>query len=278
MIENGARAIFVPKREFIVMGKLFGKPKIGLALSGGAARGLAHIGVLKVLEEERIPVSCVAGTSVGSLVGALFADGMGWRKMADTARKLKWKNLASISLSPLGLARTEKLEEVIDGLLGGKRFEELSLPFAAVAVDIGTGEKVVFRTGSVAEAVRASASIPGIFEPLILNGRYLVDGGVLDNLPGDVAREMGADFVIACDLNTDRVGEGRPKNLIDILYRSFQIMLGNSRSDLLPDDVLIAPDLEGKNFHDLKPLDEYIALGEAAARAKIGLIRKRAKL
>lgn len=161
-------------------GKVFGlrgKPKVGLALSGGAARGLAHIGVIKAIENEGIPISFVAGTSVGSLIGALFAAGVGWQEMAELARKLKWRDLVSVSLSGLGLARTDKLQKIIDRLLGGKRFEDLAIPFAAVAVDIASGEKVILKTGSVAEAVQASCSIPGIFEPVPLNGHLLVDGG-----------------------------------------------------------------------------------------------------
>ncbi len=260
------------------MPKLFRKPKIGLALSGGAARGLAHIGVIKVLQEAGIKIHCVAGTSVGSLMGALVADGMRWDKMADIARKMKWKDLAQLTLSPMGIAKHSKLKAIIDDLIGGKRFEDLPIPFAAVAVDIASGEEVVLRDGSVAEAVRASSSIPGIFEPTVIGGRYLVDGGLLNNLPADVARAMGADVVVAVELNAQGFAPTPPKNVLDILYRCFLIVLRHSHEYSRQADVLIAPDLEGKGYADLKHLDEMIALGEAAARMALPRLKKKAKL
>jgi NTE family protein len=260
------------------MAKLFHKPKIGLALSGGAARGLAHIGVIKVLQEEKIKISCVAGASVGSLIGALFADGMQWTEMADIARRLKWKDLAQITLSPMGIAKHTKLKAIIDKLIGGKRFEDLPLPFAAVAVDIGAGEEVILKEGSVAEAVRASSSIPGIFEPTVIGGRYLVDGGLLNNMPSDVARSLGADVVVAVDLNAQLGETHPPKNVLDILFRCFQLILKNSRYALAEADLIITPDLTGKSYADLKPLDELIALGEAAARFALPRLKKLARL
>jgi NTE family protein len=260
------------------MGKLFGRPKIGLALSGGAARGLAHLGVIKVLQEEGIKVSCVAGASVGSLMGALFAAGMRWDEMAEIARKIKWKDLAQLTLSRMGIARHAKLKAIIDDVIGRKRFEDLPLPFAAVAVDVTAGEEVILKDGSVAEAVRASSSIPGIFEPTVIGGRYLVDGGLLNNLPADVARRMGADVVVAVDLNAQSFAPTPPKNVLDILYRCFLIVLRHSHESVREADVLIAPDLGGRSYYDLKPIDEMIALGEAAARAMLPRLRKKAKL
>ncbi len=260
------------------MAKLLRKPKIGLALSGGAARGLAHIGVIKVLQEEGVKISCVAGASVGSLMGALLAAGMRWEEMAEIARKIKWKDLAQLTLSPMGIARHSKLKAIIDDLIGGKRFEDLPVPFAAVAVDISSGEEVVLRHGSVADAVRASSSIPGIFEPTIIGGRYLVDGGLLNNLPVDVARDLGADVVVAVELNAQSVHPTPPKNVLDILYRSFLIVLRRSNENAREADVVVAPDLDGKSYSDLKPLDEMIALGEAAARAALPRLKRKAKL
>jgi NTE family protein len=261
------------------MAKLFVKPKVGLALSGGAARGLAHIGVIKVIQEEHIPVDCVAGASVGSLMGALFAAGMRWRDMAETARRIRWKDLAQITLSQLGIAKHTKLKEIIDRLIGGKRFEDLPLPFAAVAVDLRTGCQVVLSSGPVADAVRASSSIPGLFEPTVLDGRALVDGGLLNNLPADVARGLGADVVLAVDLNAHHEEAPPPKNVLDILYRCFQIVLDhNERDERAQADIIIAPDLRGRSYYDLKPLDEMIDLGERAARAALPLIRKICKM
>jgi NTE family protein len=261
------------------MARLFRTPKLGLALSGGAARGLAHIGVSKVMQEEKMPVEFVAGTSVGSLMGALFAAGMTWREMADAARRIKWKDLARITLSPLGMAENDRLKNVIDKLIGGKRFEDLPLRFAAVAVDLGSGRPVVLSTGSVADAVRASASIPGIFEPAILDGRYLVDGGLVNNLPVDVARGLGAKKVIAVELNARGGEQPPPKNVLDLLYRCFQIVMDHNASDERAQaDVIIAPHLDGRSYYDLKPIDEMIALGEAAARSGLRRIKKLCRL
>ncbi len=257
------------------MGKLLGKPKVGLALSGGAARGLAHIGVLKVIQEENIPIACVAGASVGSLMGALFAAGMHWTDMAETARRIKWKDLAQLTLSQLGIAKHAKLKEIIDRLIGGKHFEDLPLPLAVVAVDLQNGREVVLSSGPVADAVRASSSIPGLFEPTLLGGRFLVDGGLLNNLPADVARTLGADVVIAVDLNAHADETSPPKSVLDILYRCFQIVLDhNEQDERAIADVVIAPDLKGRSYYDLKPLDEMIALGEKAARAGLAQVRK----
>lgn len=260
------------------MANILRKPKIGLALSGGAARGLAHIGVIKVLQEEGVKISCVAGASVGSLMGALTAAGMRWEEMAEIARNIKWKDLAQLTLSPMGIARHSKLKAIIDDLIGGKRFEDLPIPFAAVAVDISSGEEVVLRHGSVADAVRASSSIPGIFEPTIIGGRYLVDGGLLNNLPVDVARELGADMVVAVELNSQSFAPTPPKNVLDILYRSFLIVLRRSHEYAKEADVVVAPDLDGKSYSDLKPVDEMIGLGEAAARAVLPGLKRKAKL
>ena len=261
------------------MAKLFSKPKVGLALSGGAARGLAHIGVIKVIQEEHIPVDCVTGASVGSLMGALFAAGMHWTDMAAAARHMKWKDLAQITLSQLGIAKHAKLQEITDRLIGGKRFEDLPLPFAAVAVDLQSGEEVVFSSGPVADAVRASSSIPGLFEPTVLDGRFLVDGGLLNNLPADLARNLGADVVIAVDLNSQTEETSPPKNVLDVLYRCFQIVLDhNERDERAQADVVVAPDLTGKSYYDLKQLDDLIELGEQAARDSLPRIRRACRI
>lgn len=198
--------------------------------------------------------------------------------MAETARTIKWKDLAQLTLSPMGIAKHAKLKAIIDNLIGGKRFEDLPIPFAAVAVDISTGEEVVLRDGSVAEAVRADSSIPGIFEPTVIGGRYLVDGGLLNNLPADVARRLGADVVVAVDLNAQSFAPTPPKNVLDILYRCFLVVLRHSHESSREADVLIAPDLDGKSYSDLKHADGMIALGEAAARVMLPRLKKKAKL
>ncbi|MBN2553643.1 MAG: patatin-like phospholipase family protein [Spirochaetales bacterium] len=249
--------------------------EIGLALGGGAARGLAHIGVLKVLEEEEIGVCCLAGTSVGSLVGSLFCAGLGWRKIRETARKIDWGDLVSPTWPTLGIVSPDKLEKTLGRILGDRSFEELPVPFRAVAVDITSGEVVVLQDGSVARAVRASCSIPGIFEPTELDGRMLVDGGLMNDVPTDVLREMGAENVIGVDLNADRVVPKRPENLIEIFYRSLNILMYNStqRAGRVA-DVMVVPRLEGFAYHDLTRLDELVARGEQAMRDQLAAVRE----
>lgn len=250
--------------------------RTGLVLSGGAARGFAHIGVIKVLQSNGITVDCVAATSVGAIVGALYCGGYRWEEMLDIAGKLKWRELVAPTLSGLGLVKTDKIEKLVDELLGEISFDDLEIPFRAVAVDIARGEEIVLESGSVARAVRASSSVPGIFEPLVEDDTALVDGGVTNNLPCDVARSMGADKVIAVDLNADRPQDGMPVNFLDVSYRAFAKLL-NTTSIAGRDsaDVLIQPDLEGFGYHDLARVDELIARGERAAE---NLLRKLKRL
>jgi NTE family protein len=257
------------------MGRLSKKRKLGLALGGGAARGLAHIGVLKILEEEQIGIHCVAGTSAGSLIGCLYCAGLSWRQIKDTAEDIDWGDLISPTWPTLGIVNPAKLEKTLERMLGGRRFEQLSIPFRAVAVDITTGEEVVLHSGSVAKAVRASCSIPGIFEPTELQGRLLVDGGLVNDVPTDVVSEMGAKRVIGVDLNADRIVPKRPENLIEVFYRSLNILIYNSaqRARRVA-DVMVVPRLAGFAYHDLSRLDELIAKGELAARDQLKLLKK----
>ncbi len=248
--------------------------RIGLALGGGVARGLAHIGVLKVLEEEGIPVDFVAGTSAGSLFGALFCRGFRWRQMRELALGVEWRDLLSFRPGRLGFASTAKLEVRLEKLLEGARFEDLDVPLCAVAVDIASGEDVVLDRGSVARAVRASCSIPGIFEPTPWEGRLLVDGGLVNDVPADVACGMGADRVIAVDLNRDRIANRPPETLFDVFIDSLNILLRNSIQKGITDaDIRIVPDLAGLGYRNLKIMDTFIARGEAAMRAGLGQAR-----
>jgi len=184
---------------------------VGLALGSGSARGWAHIGVIRALADAGVRVDCVAGTSIGAAVGAVFASG-DLDALEDVARGLDWKQVASFYdavLPKSGLIDGTKLSKFIRRHVKEARIEELRLPFGAVATDLDTGEEVVIREGDIIEAVRASFSIPGILTPVRRNGRVLVDGGLVNPVPVSVLREMGADFVIAVDLNHGVVG-GRP--------------------------------------------------------------------
>jgi NTE family protein len=231
--------------------------------------------VLKVLEEGQIAVGCVAGTSAGSLIGSLFCAGFGWRRIEETARQIDWGDLVSPTWPALGIVNPAKLEKTLTRLLEDRAFQDLAIPFRAVAVDIESGEEVVLTRGSVAKAVRASCSIPGIFEPAEIDGRLLVDGGLVNDVPTDVVRDMGADFVIGVDLNADRVMPKRPENLIEIFYRSLNILIYNSAQRARRTfDVMVEPRLEGFAYHDLSRLDELVARGEQAMRDQIETVQK----
>ena len=251
------------------------KPSVGLALSGGAARGYAHLGVIQVLAEHHVSADFVTGTSVGSVVGALLAGGYTDQQMIEIAEALKWQKLVSPTLSGMGLVTAKKLEAFVGELLGKTDFGELQIPFQAVATDIARTEEVIFSEGSVARAVRASCSVPGIFEPLVEGDTAYVDGGVTNNLPSALAREMGAEVVIAVDLNAQRPDPQLPVNLLDVTFRSFAMLLDRTsvegRSDA---DIVIQPDLNTFSYHDLSHAEAMIARGHSAAEEALPAIRK----
>ena len=180
-------------------------PKIGLALGSGAARGFAHVGVLEALEEEKIPVHYIAGTSMGALIGGLYASGLGIKKLKEFACQTDWKKVAILlapSLSKSGLVSGERIGKYLRSFLGNRKIEELPIPFACVATDILSGEEIIIDKGDLVDGIRASISIPGILTPVILDGRILADGGIVDPIPVNVVSKMGADFVIASNANS----------------------------------------------------------------------------
>jgi len=253
------------------------KPKkIGLALGGGAVRGFAHLGVLKVLEEAGVVPSYITGTSVGSLVGALYSAGLSADKITDIAREIGWKDLVKPTLPKLGLLKTDGIAELVDRLAQGSLIEELKIPFKAVAVDLSRGKVIAFDKGPLGKAVQASCSIPGIFEPVKEGESLLLDGGIINNLPADLVREMGAEYVIAVDLNADLAEEASsPKGIFEILITSFMRMmsatgtLGREEADCL-----ITPDLAGYNYHDMDQMEDLFIEGKKAAEKALPELRK----
>lgn len=249
---------------------------VGLALGGGAARGFAHIGVLKVLQEVGIPVTSVAGTSAGSVIGAAFCAGLSWDRILEEARAFDWGTLASLKFPRMGFMSLAKMERALDRILGGARFQDLSIPFAAIAVDIISGDELVIREGSVASAVRASCSIPGIFEPMTLDGRMLVDGGLRNDVPSDAARAMGAQFVIGVNLNSSTAHSQQPKGILDVIHYSFDILLRHSAQGGLADaDIVISPVLEDIGYRELGKIDELVSRGEASTRSALTALGER---
>ncbi len=250
------------------------RPKIALVLGGGGARGLAHAGVLKVLKEENIPIDIITGTSVGALIGSLYASGIDTEAIEEMALNINWKKLITFHLSSQSIYSTRKMETYINKYIKNKRFDELKIPFACVSVDVQTGEKIIFREGLVAPAVRASASIPGVFEPVEYRHRLLIDGGVIDNVPIDIAQIMEADIIIAVVVNAD-LTQVSPDNILKIMTQVISIQ-GNyiSYNQLKNADVVITPKVTNVASYDLDKGKECVEAGEIATRAAIPEIKK----
>ena len=250
------------------------KKKIGLALSGGAVLGIAHVGVLKVLEENNIPIDLVAGTSAGSLAGAFLSAGISSDQMLDMVQSMNWGKISKLTIPKLGLLNSKLLERFIDCMLGRIEIHELKKPFAAVTVDLTTGKQVVLRDGSVSEAVRASCAIPGVFTPVIRGKQVLVDGGVLNFLPTDVVKQMGADYVIAVKIMPSVVSKKPPENIVQVLVNSFQLTIAQIAEHAPDGDVTIVPDLTGLNSHDFEQAEKLYQRGYQAATNAIEKIKK----
>jgi NTE family protein len=253
------------------------EPKVGLVLAGGAARGFAHIGVIRVLEQERIPVDLVVGTSVGSLIGAIYAGERNSFELEWTAFQLKQEDIFDFGIVSavmgMGLARGELLEAFVRSKVKQERIEDLKVPFAAVATDLNWGGRIVIDKGSIARAVHASSAIPGVFEPVKHEGKLLVDGGVVDNIPIDVARAKGADLVIAVDISED-VGNVNIKNMLDVMVQATNIMFAvNVAARRGAADVLVQPKVGGVGMLDFGQKKACMDAGIEAARAAVPQIR-----
>lgn len=249
--------------------------RLGLALGGGAARGLAHIGVLQALNESGLRISAIAGTSAGAIIGALYAGGLTPHQLAQLAQHTTWAHLVRLTVPRRGLVDTRKLEDFINSLLRGKTFAQLDIPFACVATDLVSGEEVILREGNVAAAVRASASVPGIMVPVVRDGRLLVDGGVVNNVPVSVTRQLGADVVVAVDVNAGAILDRDPKGIIQIILQSMEIMQRRAlRDEIMLADVLLEP---GTGFYSGIELDrapEIIARGREVALTQMERIKE----
>ena len=240
--------------------------RIGLALGGGFARGLAHIGVLKVLVENHIPISAIAGTSVGSIVGAAFASGAAPEEMKEKARDIRWRSFARWTIHRMGMAKTDRMDEMLLQLFHALRFEDLAIPLHILATDLVTGEPVIFTSGDLIPAVRGSCSFPGLFVPVEYQGRMLVDGALIASVPAVALRGAGVDAIIGVYLKT--VGHRYvPANLFQVVGQAFQITESRNASTWRNDcDVVIEPELSDYTWDDYGKIDEMIAEGERAAR------------
>ncbi|GAX90411.1 patatin-like phospholipase family protein [Effusibacillus lacus] len=241
-------------------------PKIGLALGAGGARGLAHIGVLQVLNEAGIPVDAIAGSSMGALIGAFYVSGMETRYMEMLAKNLKRKHFTDFTVPKLGFVTGNKITEMIRLLTKDMAIEDAAIPFAVVATDVEKGERVVFRKGPIYRAVRSSISIPGVFVPYLYENRVLVDGGVIDRVPVSVCRELDVDLVIAVDVGLYNK-ELPVKNIFDVFFQSIEIMEREIlKTRILDADIVIRPDVGHISTTAFVNVDECIEEGRVAAR------------
>ena len=288
------------------------RPKIGLVLGGGGAKGAAHIGVLKILEEQHIPVDYIAGTSMGAIVGALYASGLSADELEKVLTSIDWDDIFSGDperkdvdwrrkredyqfltklelgvkggkiLMPKGIIKDQKVNVLFETMMlhasGIDDFDKLPIPFRAVATDLETGEMVVLRSGRLADAARASMSVPGVFPPAEINDRFLIDGGIVRNLPVDVVRQMGADIVIAIDVGKPLANREELQNALSIMNQMLDIMMKKNVQEqidsLRPVDIYINPDLGDITSGDFARGKEAAATGEKAARQKIDVLKQ----
>jgi NTE family protein len=253
------------------------RPKIALVLGGGAARGFAHVGVIRALEQEKIPIDMIVGTSVGSLIGAIYAYDTNSFELEWTAFSLEKDQVFDYGIfsvfTSMGPVKGDKLEEFVKSKVPGN-IEDLKLPFAAIATDLNRGTRVVLDHGSVAKAVHASSAIPGVFNPVEHQGKLLVDGGVMDNIPISVAREKGADIVIAVDIS-ENVINFNITNLIDVMVQSINIMFRENVFRKLKDaDVVIVPPVGDVGMLDFSQKKRCMQAGIEATQKAMPDIRK----
>jgi NTE family protein len=250
-------------------------PAIGVALGGGFARGMAHIGVLKVLEEEGIPIRCIAGTSVGALIGAVYCSGVSGEELERVAHSCRFTTFARWTVSRYGFASNDRMVTFLRRTLKVTNFEELRIPLGVTATDFNSGEGVVFHSGSIIDPVRASCAYPGMFLPVEIRGRYLIDGMLSHPVPTQPLLEMGADRVLAVHLKGCWTKEGAPRHLFDVIGQSFAIAQ-DQMSHLWRSaaDVLVEPDVSSFAYDDFKRAGDLIRAGEAAMRAAMPEVRK----
>ena len=249
---------------------------IGLALGGGASKGFAHIGVIKVLEENNIPIKIVTGTSAGALVGSLYASGMNAPRLQREAENLQRADLVDLTLSTSGFIRGEKLQNYINRKVGNRPMQQFPIKFAAVATDFESGKPVVFNVGNAGQAVRASASIPNVFQPVVIGSRKYVDGGLSQPVPVSAAKKMGANFIIAVDISA-RPAKNVSQGMFSYLDQTFNVMSQTAlHQELGQANVVIKPQvLELGSVGGFDQKQRAIQLGEQAARAALPEIKRK---
>lgn len=251
------------------------RPGVALALGGGFARGFAHLGVLQVFEENHIAISHIAGTSVGSILGAAYASGAPLAQIMATCRTLKFRDIARWHVSRLSLATNHRLADLMDRVFVSQTFENLKIPMAVVATNLNSGEAVVFTEGNMIDPIRASCAFPGIFEPVEIGTRWLVDGGLIAPVPTHAARNMGATYVVGVSVGVPEGDRGKPTNIFQVVSRAVcaaqkhQLEIWERHADLI-----IRPDVQSIAWDDFHRADEAIEAGKMAAKMALPRILK----
>jgi NTE family protein len=245
--------------------------KVGLALGGGIARGMAHVGVLSVLERAGIPIDCVTGSSAGSLAGALYCAGLGPAELSQALAAFGWGLIARPAFSRRGLLSFDRMERWLAATIGDVSFADLRRPLAVVVTDLETGQPVVLREGRVAPAVRASCSMPGVVVPITIDGRTCVDGCVANSVPAAEARALGAEYVIG--VNLFGTGDHQPGNALTTGLAALEHLLRFSGGGLAAADCVISPELSWGNYVSFGRHEEMVASGARAAEAQLASIQ-----
>jgi NTE family protein len=252
------------------------EPKVALVLGGGSAKGFAHVGVIRALEQEKIPIDMIIGTSVGSLIGGIYASNPEAFQLEWLAFKIERTDILDFSIvsSKMGPVQGARLESFVEQNVKTKKVEDTKIPFYPIATDLNTGETVILEKGSLAKAIHASCAIPGIFVPVTFGKRMLVDGGVTDNVACDIARNKGADIIIGVSLQKD-VKNYQIDSAIDVIAQSINIMMREaSRPKLLCADVIIEPDVHGVSLFDFSQKKMLMEEGIKATRKAVPKIKE----
>jgi NTE family protein len=251
------------------------RPGIGLALGGGFARGFAHLGVLQVLEQNHVPISHIAGTSVGSILGAAYASGAPLARIVATCRTLRFRDIARWRVSRLGLASNQRLGGLIERVFEARHFEDLRIPMAVVATDLANGEPVVFTHGNLVDAIRASCAFPGLFQPVEIGTRCLADGGLVAPVPTRAARELGAAHVVGVSVGMHDGYRGAPSNIFQVVSRAVSAAQKHQHEVWERHaDLVLRPDVQSLAWDDFDHAEQAIEAGAGAARRALPRIEK----
>ena len=251
------------------------RPGIGLALGGGFARSFAHLGVLRVLEEHDIPISCISGSGIGSILAAAYAGGIPLPSIVAKCREIRFRDFARWRVSRFGLASNRRLGMLVHRFFDSNQFEDLSIPTAIVATDLDTGDPVVFKQGRLADAIRASCAFPGLFEPIMIGTRCLADGSLIDAVPTRAARELGAECVVGVTVGLHDGHRGAPTNIFQVVSRAVsaaqkhQLESWERRANLV-----LRPDVQSLAWDDFERIDDAIEAGVMAARGALPQLRR----